>query len=184
MKMKQFVVRVSFLTLVVGAVLPYKSAGGGYRSEDKIRHSGLIAIKNLFETQDAIRDQQDEINAQLQELKERESEVKKKQEKIKLVAKGFQGLFPNGRNTERQTRNLLRNLGDIKPVREKKYEEKKVVIHKKSSGVTKGIIIGGLVAVAGVAIALILGGRSSGSTSSSNCDANFAKFIKDYVSKH
>jgi len=143
-------------------LLPYGGVGGGIEDNDKIFSSGLMAIKNLVTTQDAIREKLDRIEEEekrfQKELETKQEEIRKEKEKFKMVARSFQGLFPNGRRTETQTRSFLKNLKHIEPeIKVETVPPIEKVKKKKSSGLLTGLLIGGVAAAVAVGLGILVG---------------------------
>lgn len=171
-------IRFIVVVLVLGLFLPCQQLGGRAERTDRVYRSGLMAIKNLINTQDAIRDGletlEEEERRLRKELEKRQEEIKEEKQKYQLVSRSFQGIFPNGRRTENQTRNFLKNLRNIGP-EESPPVEKVIEEPKSNSNIVKGIVVGGLLAVAALAAGVIVGKSISKSSEKGGPD-NGAQF--------
>jgi hypothetical protein len=162
------------ILLIFGFLLPFKQIGGD--ENEKIYRNGMMAVRNIFQTQDAVR-------SRVEDLEYQEQLIKKEKEKAQLLERSFQGMFPNGRRSENQTNCLLRQLKDINPndpANKHLFEEK-----KSKSGVGKGILIGGAIALVGVALGVLVGMNLKKSKKCEAADdSGFARFITGYINDH
>lgn len=161
-----------FILLILGFLLPFNQMGGD--ENEKIYRNGMMAVRNIFQVQDAVR-------SRVEDLEYQEQLIKKEKEKAQLLERSFQGMFPNGRRSENQTNSLLRQLKDINP---NDPANKHLFEEKKKSGVGKGILIGGAIALVGVALGVLVGMNLKKSKKHEADDSGFARFITEYINDH
>ena len=174
--------RVTVLTFVLGfcvppwKVAPYKNTSGRHDDTDSLYKNGIMAVRNFFDTKNAIQDRKELLS-------DEEKRIKAEKEKVELVDKSFNSMFPSGTRKENQARDFMRYLRELDD-RETQFSQKNSdknessVIKKQNNSFWKIVVAGGLLTLAGIGLGLIIG-KSRGSSSSN--DGQFAEFLAGYI---
>jgi len=164
--------RLLFISLVLEVSLPLKQVGGAYSFDNQVRRSSVMAIRNIYDTQDALKQE-------LELLEEKEKGIQDRKAKVKMLEGSFRGIFPDGRRTQDQTRSYLKHLKSLDNGVVAASPVGGVVVEKKAGAdLVKGLVLGGLAAAVGMVLGIVIGkGLSSRSRTIEYHDGYFASIV-------